>query len=160
MNRNESFLKTGTLADAYLAPQSRSHLVRPYKGHKHFWQRALSRRSFFGAAAGVVGGASVLLADPPSSGAGPRPIPGGIQPFGPGTEVFHLFPIMHGVEPSSITDFNGFLGAAEIQGSWSVSGQSAPVPIPPTTFDADMRFMSGEHVGLDGRHRQGVFGFI
>jgi len=160
MNRGESLSRTGALTDAHAANLTRSQLLRPYKGHRHFWQRALSRRNFFGTAAGVMGGASLLFGERPSSGAAPRPIPGGIQPFGTGTEVFHVFPITHGVEPSTITDFNGFLGAAEIQGPWTVSGPSAPVPIPPTTFDADMRFMFGEYIGLDGKHRQGTFGFI
>jgi len=160
MNRSESLSTTGAFADAYAATLSPPHITGPYKGHRHFWQRALSRRSFFGTAAGIMGGASLLFAERPSSGAPPRPIPGGIQPFGPGTEVFHVFPITHGVEPSTITNFNGFLGAAEIRGPWTVSGPSAPIPTPPTTYDADVRFMFGEYVGLDGRHRQGPFGFI
>jgi hypothetical protein len=74
--------------------------------------------------------------------------------------VFHVLLIGPGNELSAITDFNGFIGGAEIQGPWTVSGPSAPFPTPPATYDADMRFMIGEYVGLDGRHHQGSFGFI
>lgn len=160
MNRRESLSKTGVLEGAYAAILAPPQNARPYRGHKHFWQRALSRRNFLGTAAGVAGGASLVFGQRPSSGAEPRPIPGGIQPLGPGTEVFHVFLIGPGVEPSTITDFNGFVGATDIQGPWTVSGPSAPTPIPPTTYDADMRFMIGEYIGADGRHHEGTFGFI
>ena len=159
MNRLESLSKIPRgLEGAYASLLSGSG--PSHKGHKHFWQRALSRRGFLGTAAGVAGGASLVFAQRPSNGAAPRPIPGGIQPFGPGTEVFHLFPIGPGSEPSTITDFNGFVGGAEIQGPWTVSGPSAPGPIPPATYDADIRFMIGEYIGLEGRHQQGTFAFI
>ena len=160
MNRRESLSKTWVMEGAYAAIPTLAPKARPYRGHKHFWQRALSRRNFLGTAAGVAGGASLVFGQRPSSGAEPRPIPGGIQPFGPGTEVFHVFLIGPGVEPSTITDFNGFVGATEIQGPWTVSGPSAPTPIPPTTYDADMRFMIGEYIGADGRQHEGTFGFI
>lgn len=159
MNRRESLSKTGVPEGAYAAILPPLQTSRPYRGHKHFWQRALSRRNFLSTAAGVAG-ASLVFGQRPSSGAEPRPIPGGIQPFGPGTEVFHVFIIGSGVEPSTITDFVGFVGATEIQGPWTVSGPSAPTPTPPATYDADMRFMIGEYIGADGRHHQGTFGFI
>src|SRR6266852_7874253 len=98
-----------------------SHTGHHHIGHAHFWERAmLSRRQFMGTAAGATGAVlasglwmpGLALAD----NAAPKPIPGGIQPFGPGTEVFHVFPIAHGVEPSSITDFHGSIAAADIQG--------------------------------------------
>jgi hypothetical protein len=95
-------------------------------------------------------------ARPPSSE--PSPIPGGIQPFGPGTEVFHLFLPEPGNEPSTITDFNGFLGVARITGYGTATdgaGQTRRL-----FYDADMRFMKGLYVGKDGRHRQGTFGFF
>jgi hypothetical protein len=52
---------------------------------------------------------------------------------------------------SSITDFNGVVGAAETQGTANRGAFN---------FDADMRFMQGLYVGTDGRLRQGSFGFI
>ena len=160
MNRLPLLSKPGVLAgaNAFALPSSQNRLH--HRGHAHFWQRALSRRNFFGAAAGVTGAASLAYGKRPSSGADPRPIPGGIQPFGPGTEVFHVFIIGPNTELSTITDFIGFVGGTELQGPWSVSGPSAPVPTPPTTYDADMRFMMGEYIGVDGRHHQGTFAFI
>jgi len=132
----------------------------PHRGHPHFWQRALSRRNFFGAAAGVLGAASLAYGERPFNGADPRPIPGGLQLLGPGNELFHVFLVGPNTENATITDFNGFIGAADIRGPWTVSGTSAPTPVPPTTYDADMRFQAGEYIGVDGRHYQGNFAFI
>ena len=85
--------------------------VRPLEpGHRH----APSRRQFLTAGAGPA-----LAARRAGE---PRHIPGGIQPFGPGTEVFHVFPPGAG-EPSTITDFNGFAGVAHITGT-------VPAPTP------------------------------
>jgi hypothetical protein len=58
-----------------------------------------------------------------------------------------------GFDVSTITDFSGFVAAAEIQGDAAGGGSSF-------TFDADMRLMQGKYVGKDGRVRQGSFGFI
>ena len=82
----------------------------------------VSRRRFLQATAGASGlflGAGLggpFAAAAPAGSADPRPIPGGIQPFGPRTEVFHLFLPEPGNEASTITDFNGFLGVARITG--------------------------------------------
>lgn len=160
MSRLSSLSKSRVLSSANAvalpSPQNRPR----YRGHKHFWQRALSRRNFLGAAAGVFGAASLAYGKRPFNGADPRPIPGGLQLLGPGSELFHVFLVGPNTENSTITDFNGFIGAAEIQGPWTVAGPSAPTPIPPTTYDADMRFMAGEYIGVDGRHYQGSFAFI
>src|SRR5689334_12022705 len=130
MNRLSLLSKSGGLSSFVLpSSQNRSR----YRGHAHFWQRALSRRGFFGAAAGVAGATRLAYGKRPFNGADPRPIPGGLQLLGPGTELFHVFLVGPNTENSTITDFNGFIGAAEIQGPWTVSGPSAPIPIPPTT---------------------------
>ena len=137
-----------------------------FRGHSHFWKRAMSRRNFAGTAAAVAGltaGARLglspkALAAPPGS-ADPRPIPGGIQPFGPGTPVFHVFLIGSGQEPSTITDFNGVSGVAQVDGTWS-GGGVVPPPGVPLVFDTDMRFMMGEYIGLDGSHHNGGFVFV
>ena len=132
-------------------------------GHAHFWQRAaLSRRNFLGAAGGALAAALSLPAVVrAASDTLPNPIPGGTDVFsllglGPGP-IFHLF--LPGLSPemSTITDFNGFLGAAEILGSWSGGPVTPPAG---SQFDADMRFMAGQYIGGDGRHRQGVFAFV
>jgi hypothetical protein len=82
----------------------------------------------------------------------PRHIPGGIQPFGPGTEVFHVFLPGTG-EPSTITDFNGFTGIGHITGTGT--GANAGL-----SFDVDNRFMTGEYIAVDGRHFNATFGFL
>src|SRR5579859_4051827 len=120
-----------------------------HHGHAHFWERAaLSRRRFIGTAAGATGlalGAGLWApgaAYAASGSAAPRPIPGGIQPFGPGTEVFHVFIPGHKGEPSTITDFNGFVGVATVRGM----GTGTDTNTGATTrliFDVDNRFMTG-----------------
>ena len=82
----------------------------------------------------------------------PRPIPGGIQPFGPGTETYHVFLPGTG-EPSTITDFNGFVGVGVVDGT--VNGPGSGL-----VFEVDNRFMIGEYVGLNGRHFNAAFGFL
>jgi len=130
--------------------------VRPLEpDHRH----APSRRRFLAAGAGLgaagflgtqVAGAAPALAAPKAGD--PRPIPGGFQPFGPGTEVFHVFFPGTG-EPITITDFNGFSGVAHIQGVGA--GGNAGL-----SFDVDNRFMTGEYIALDGRHFNATFGFL
>jgi hypothetical protein len=55
---------------------------------------------------------------------------------------------------STITDLKGVVAGSEIRGIAHGSDGSR------WDFDTDMRFMSGTYVGLDGRLRQGAFGFI
>ena len=125
-----------------------------YPGHAHFWQRALSRRNFM-TASGAAGLLAVAGTGAASLGSEPKPIPGGFQ-LAPGGELFHVFFFGPGAEPSTITDFNGSVGVAAIQGPWS----GGPSSSPPRVFDTDMRFMDGEYVGKDGKHHQGAFIFI
>lgn len=122
-----------------------------YVGHAHFWERALSRRQIIGTAAvgsAVVLGSGLLtpglVAAKPSSSA-PKPIPETLFPNAP----FHvLSPASE--EPSTIYDFNGFVGATDIQGTGTGG----------LLFDVDMRFMKGVYVGVDGRVHQGTFAFV
>jgi hypothetical protein len=124
-------------------------------GHRH----TPSRRQFLTAGAGLGAvallGGQVIGAAParaaPLAGE-PRHIPGGIQPFGPGTEVFHVFFPGTG-EPSTITDFNGFVGVAHVTGTGT--GANAGL-----SFDVDNRFMTGEYIAVDGRHFKASFGFL
>jgi len=86
----------------------------------------------------------------------PRPIPGGIDVGG---TTFHLFPPGAGNEPSTITDFKGLVGLANIGGT----GTGRDLTTGDTTtlvFDADMRFMKGTFVDNDGHRRHGTFGFV
>ena len=123
----------------------------------------MSRRQFMRTAAGATGVVlasglwmpGIALAD----NAAPKPIPGGIQPFGPGTEVFHVFPIAPGVELSTITDFHGSIGGAEVQGTGTATDTNTGTTSS-LVFDVDMRFMQGVYIGMDGEKHTGTFSFI
>lgn len=86
----------------------------------------------------------------------PKPIPGGFVFAG---ELFHVFPPELGFEPSSIFDFQGSVGVADIIGTGTLrntdTGAEARLE-----FRVDQRFMDGIYVGLDGRRHQGTFGFV
>ena len=125
-------------------------------------KRSFSRRQFVGATAGLVVGAGLSPGQAqggnPHTNAAPTPIPGGVSPFG----VFiHHFPVgptgtplPNITDPSQITDFNGFVGLNRIRGVGVGTGLASP------TFQADMGFMVGEYVAVDGKHYNTSFGFI
>jgi len=141
-----------------------------YPGHRHFTNRLLSRRGFLeksGLTVGMLATSGILpeLARAvtthgrnSTTSATPLPIPGGLQLLGPGTPFFHVFLPAPGVEPSTITNFNGFVGWAAVGGSGThtVIGE-APQHL---HFESDVRFMIGEFVGADGRNHHGAFAFI
>jgi hypothetical protein len=123
------------------------------------------RGTFLRRGAVVAGGLAGLgvLASPAAYARGgkkdgdPRPIPGGFdESFNPvpSNPLIHVLPPSVGAEMSTITDFDGVVGAAEIQGTARDNNGGA------YWFDADMRFMKGHYVDLDGRKRDGVFGFV
>jgi hypothetical protein len=92
-----------------------------------------------------------------STFAPPAPIPGGFDTsfnIVPEGAFIHVLPPSVGFEMSSITDFNGVIGASETQGSAEGTDGST------YDFDCDMRFMRGVYVGLDGRKHNASFGFI
>ena len=132
-------------------------------GHSHFWERALSRRQLLGRSAGLAGVAlgsafglpAVVKAAAPGNGE-PRPIPGGFYfPTSPNPAGSSDTIESGRGDPSLITDFNGFIGIGEWGG-----GTGADQDRTTLYWAADIRFMDGEYVGLDGRHRQGAFAFI
>ena len=120
-------------------------------GHAHFWERAFSRRQVLTtAAAGTAVALGTGLFSPEVVSArgafvAPRPIPETIFPNAP----FHVLD-PGGEEPSTITDFNGFVGATELQGTGTDG----------LLFDVDMRFMQGAYVGVDGKVHHDTFGFV
>jgi hypothetical protein len=142
-------------------PISRTHRTAArHPLHHHFSRRTFLRRS--AGAAGLALGSGVLRqlpssAAPPGTGE-PSPIPGGIQPV-PGGPVFHIFLPGEGSEPSTITDLNGSVGVAVVQGTWDATGTPTG-GVSSGVWEADMRFMKGLFVGTDGRRRQGAFGFV
>jgi hypothetical protein len=128
----------------------------------------MSRRQFGRAAAGaaVIGSTlgsrlwSPCLAD----GDGPLvpvPIPGGTPVLGGG---FHVFgpaafdPV--DAEPATITNFNGFLGLAYITGMVTQTDTSTGEVQRLPFVDSDMRFMTGNFRGADGRVQQGAFALV
>ena len=123
------------------------------------WSRALSRRGFIAAGAGVAGAVALmpLLGSSPALAGGgpePKPIPGGSVPPPAGA---HVWLPQRGLEPSTIFDFDGAVALADVWGSGEAQqgGHSFPA-----YFNADMRFMSGRYVGHDGVTREGSFGFF
>jgi hypothetical protein len=97
----------------------------------------------------------------------PMPIPGG-EPFlnsygplfgGPSTELLHFYLRGPGVELSSITDFNGFIGVAVIDGVGTgtdlTTGESREL-----LYEVDIGFMKGVYRGEDGHFYHGTFAFL
>src|SRR5437773_1248233 len=128
----------------------------------HHELHRMSRRAFMGSAvgaAGVVAGAGLLR---PATAFGVKPSNAAPKPTTNTTNVngtdFHVTFFGPGVDPSSIGDFNGFVGVAQVQGAGTATnpdGSSESL-----LFDTDMRFMSGAYVGQDDRVHHGTFGFV
>jgi hypothetical protein len=140
-------------------------------GHDHFWER-LSRRQLFGRTMGVatMAAAGSSLSWPAVAGAdraaAPRPIPGGTTVDGLGKFHFYFPTFPNGAgskdtirggngDPSTITDFNGFLGVGEWAGGTGEDQNGRSL-----FWAADARFMDGEYIGLDGRRHEGAFAFL
>jgi hypothetical protein len=127
-------------------------------GHSHFWERAMSRRRLFGAAAGTAGAivaGSVLRPGVSwAENADPKPIPGGL---GAGGQGYHVYLPGEGAEPSTITDFNGTVGILDVTGMGMGRQGGIVAPFP---FEVDVRFMQGKYVAEDGKLRRGTFAFI
>ncbi len=129
------------------------------------FERPLTRRQIVvtGAAAlGVLALPRFAFGKPPSSG--PNPIPGVL----PEIPFIHIrlpgYPPLGSPDPATndpitITDFNGHVGLAYVQGTGTrtnkATGSTATLP-----FEVDLRFMKGVFVGTDGRRRHGAFALI
>ena len=133
----------------------------PLSRDRHVHHGAVSRRRFIGGAVGAVGtvlGASVLrpgVALAKTQNGTPNPIPGGTTVGG---QLFHFFPFGPGLEPATITDFNGFVGVADVQGTGTATNPDGSTET--LLYDTDVRFMKGVYVGKDGAVHKGTFGFI
>jgi len=122
----------------------------------------LTRRTFLRRSAAVAGGAAALgLLDAGAALGGrsgdPRPIPGGFAAdFStvPSDPFIHVLPPVLGFEMSTITDFDGVVAAAEVQGTATDNKGGS------YWFDCDMRFMKGRYVDLSGRQGDAAFGFV
>lgn len=150
-----------------------SHTGGERYGHSHFWDRAFSRRQLLGRTAGVAGvvagsafGLPAMARAAVRSQGAPRPIPGGTTIDGLGKFHFY-FPtasnpagstdtIQNGRgDPSTITDFNGFVGVGDWGGGTGHDAHGRTF-----FWAADVRFMDGEYIGLDGHEHQGAFAFV
>lgn len=130
----------------------------------------MTRRQFARAAGGtaVLGGAlgsnliRPTLADTRASFA-PVPIPGG-SPYDGLNSMFHFFgpnsidPI--DAEPSTITNLNGFVGLAYLDGMVTQTNTRTGEALRLPTIHSDMRFMQGEFRGADGRTHHGTFALV
>jgi hypothetical protein len=126
----------------------------------------LSRRQFLRTSAGASGAVvssglwlPALAHANQSPQVAPRPIPGGTQFLGPGTELFHAYEPLHAVEPLTIFDFQGVVGIAHLQGTGTGTNTRTGTSTR-LVFDVDNRFMRGVYVGVDGKKHTATFGFI
>jgi len=126
---------------------------------------ALSRRRFIRTGLGTLTAGAVLgrqlLRPAIAHAAGDDPIP---TPGSPLLAPFHIWaPIFVDsidADPSSITNFNGVAGMSYLSGSVTRTNlRTGAVDVLPF-LDADMRFMQGVYRGVDGKPRQGTFGFV
>jgi hypothetical protein len=147
-----------------------------HMGHAHFWERAMTRRTFIGSAA-VAGGAAATAGmwlpefarAAAFAEADPAAIPGGtLLPFQP-TPFHFFFPTPNpfstdiiangGGDLATIYDFTGSVGVAEINGDGI--GTKTATGVPTHMFwAADVRFMKGSYKGTEGDTRTGAFAFI
>jgi hypothetical protein len=123
----------------------------------------LTRRAFLGAGAGATGavlGSAFLepaaaLAGNPHTDNSPNPTTNTVTING---LTFSLTFPGPGLDPSSITDFNGFVGMADVQGTGTAMYPDGSKET--LLYDTDMRFMTGTYVGKDGQTYRGTFGFV
>lgn len=131
----------------------------------HHSQHGLSRRAFLGGAAATAAGASLgtgLLWPAAGSAASlshrgqlPKPTTAILTVNGIN---FHASSFGPTADPSSITDFKGFVGVADVRGKGTARHSDGRVET--LLFDTDMRFMKGTYVGLDGHVHHATFGFV
>jgi hypothetical protein len=129
----------------------------------HHDRHRLTRRAFLGSTAtatGAVLGASLLqpaavLAGNPHTDSSPNPT---TNTTTIGDVTFALTFFGPGMDASSITDFNGFVGVADVQGTGTATNPDGSTET--LLYDTDMRFMSGTYIGKDGKTYKGTFGFV
>jgi hypothetical protein len=127
--------------------------VPPPHHHHH-----LTRRALVGAGAAAAGAAllrpATALANPHTDNA-PNPTTSKVDFNG---LTFSLTFFGPGMDPSSITDFNGFVGVADVQGTGTAHNPDGSTET--LLYDTDMRFMTGTYVAKDGQNYKGTFGFV
>lgn len=127
-------------------------------------EEGLSRRRFLRVSAGATGlvMASGAWSSAVASTCDPQPIPHTLDPGG-GLPLIHiLLPgLVHpaDADPSTITDFNGHVGYAIVDGIGTRTDLTTHA-VTENPFEVDLRFMKGEFVSADGRHCHGAFALI
>jgi len=124
----------------------------------HHHHHGLSRRAFVragAAAAGVSLFAPAAALAKPHTDNSPNPTTNKVDLNG---LTFSLTSFGPGMDPSSITDFNGFVGVADVQGTGTAHNADGSTET--LLYDTDMRFMTGTYVGKDGQNYKGTFGFV
>jgi hypothetical protein len=128
---------------------------------------AISRRQFARNAAGtaVLGATFGSLWRPGLAEAktsfAPVPIPGATPVLGGSYHVFGPAAFdPTDAEPSTITNFNGFVGLAYISGMVTQTNVKTGEKLRFPFVDSDMRFMKGEFQGTDRRMHHGAFALI
>jgi len=128
---------------------------------RHATRHALTRRAFIGSIAAVTGAAAGAVLIPALARAAK---PSSIAPVPTSSTLviggltFSLALFGPGIDPSSINDFNGKVGVADVQGIGTATNPDGSTET--LLFDTDMRFMSGVYVGADGAVHKGTFGFV
>ena len=138
-------------------------LARRAVSRSHHASHRLSRRAFLGGATGAAGlalGSSLLgpttaLAAGRRTNAAPKPTTNTTNINGTDFQLTFFGP---GLDPSSITDFNGFVGVADVQGTGTATNPDGSTET--LLFDTDMRFMRGAYVAQDGAVHNATFGFV
>jgi hypothetical protein len=87
------------------------------------------------------------------------PVAPGIHVFLPGPADAPLSSLPFGREPSTITDFTGFVGVAHLQGTGTPSGGTGADAVS-TLYDVDVRFMQGVYRGVDNKFHFGTFALV
>lgn len=163
---NIQYLQTAALVHRAGSPDADREQSEAAQGGQHAWSRRQFVRTAAGAAViGATWGAGLwrprtVMAHNDHA---PVHIPGGSPLLG-GT--FHVFgPGFPGfdpadAEPSTITDFNGFIGLAYISGTVTRTNTKTSEVRTLPFVDSDMRFMQGVFRGTDGQVHQGTFGFV
>ena len=138
--------------------------VAPGSGSSsHFARHGLSRRGFIGGAAAAAAGASLGQRAAVACRRIGRIV---LHPAAPADARdndrqrgrFPLRLLRARVDPSSITDFKGFVGVADVRGTGTARNPDGSVET--LLFDTDMRFMQGTYIGLDGAVHEATFGFV
>jgi hypothetical protein len=127
----------------------------------HYARHGFSRRAFVGGAAAATGAAlgSGLLSPAAALAWSSQPAPKPTTAINTINGIdFHVTFFAVGVDPSSITDFKGQVGVAEVQGTGTARNPDGSTET--LLFDTDMRFMKGTYVGQDGAVHRGTFGFV